>query len=143
MLSWTKVTVAAALVGLACGSGGARAAEAQSASLQQAVQHGAEMFAHESFGGTGTCEMCHLNGGRTVGSLPDGRPVPSLAGAAAAFPRFSQRSQSVMTLSQQLLRCIAGALQGQPPALGSAELVDLETYVTSLSKGSVMGEQFK
>lgn len=139
--------LAAAAIGLACiGPRQTRAAEpaagAQAGSLQQAVQQGADIFAHNEFGGVRTCETCHLDGGRTAGKLPDGKPLPSLVGAAAAFPKYAPRQQSVITLSQQLGRCIAGGVQGKPPALGSPELVALETYLTSLSKGTVMGQQF-
>lgn len=146
-----EILTAAAVIGLAyAGPGGARAADAPGAdmsgpvsSLQQAVQKGADIFAHASFGGAGTCETCHSNGGRTAGKLPNGAAIPSLVGAAADFPRYAPRSQAVITLSQQMGRCITGALHGNPPPLGSPELVDLETYVTSLSKGAVMGKQFK
>jgi thiosulfate dehydrogenase len=111
-------------------------------SIQQAVKHGAEIYGHEQFGGATTCEGCHINGGRTASKLPNGAVVPSLAGAAASFPKFKPRLHNVITLSQQLVRCIAGGIQGTPPAFGSPELVDLETYVTSLSKGAIMGQQF-
>jgi cytochrome c len=50
--------------------------------------------------------------------------------------------QSVVTLSRQIARCIAGGAQGTPPAFGSPEMIDLEIYLTSLSKGAVMGQQF-
>ncbi len=118
-------------------------APAGQAAMQQAVQKGADLFAHESFGGAGTCETCHLNGGRDAGKLPNGKAIPSLIGAAAAFPRYSARAQSVITLSQQIARCIGGGLKGTPPAFGSPNLVALDTYITSLSKGAVMGRQFE
>ena len=125
---------------------GAVAAEpvagAEVSSIQQAVQQGSEIFANDHFGGAATCETCHVNGGRTAGKLPNGKEIPSLAGAAAAFPRFVSKRQSVVTLSQQIARCIAGGVQGTAPAFGSPEMVNLETYITSLSKGSVMGQQF-
>ncbi len=123
----------------------ARAADAPAAqvALQQAVQKGADLFAHESFGGAGICETCHLNGGRDPGKLPNGKAIPSLVGAAAGFPRYSPRAQAVITLSQQIGGCIHNALKGTPPAPGSADMVALETYITSLSKGAVMGPQFK
>ena len=142
---------AAAVIGLACaGPGAAQIADASRAdmsgpvsSLAQAVRKGADIFAHESFGGAGACETCHSNGGRTAGKAPNGAPIPSLVGAAADFPKYSARSQTVITLSQQMARCIAGALHGNPPAFGSPELVSLEAYLTSLSKGAVMGKQFE
>jgi thiosulfate dehydrogenase len=126
----------------------ARAADAPSsqaaqAALQQAVQKGADLFAHESFGGAGTCETCHVNGGRDPGKLPNGKEIPSLIGAAASFPRYSPRTQSVVTLSQRISGCIRNALKGTPPPLGSPDLVALETYITYLSKGTVMGRQFQ
>jgi thiosulfate dehydrogenase len=143
----SPLLLTAAAFGLACvGPLATRAAEpapgTEVNSIQQAVQQGADIFAHDQFGGVRTCETCHVNGGRTFGKLPDGKAIPSLVGAAAAFPRFAPRLQSMMTLSQQLARCIAGGVQGKPPALGSPELVNLETYLTSLSKGAVMGQQF-
>ncbi|WP_287786858.1 c-type cytochrome [Acidiphilium sp.] len=113
------------------------------AALQQAVQKGADLFANESFGGAGTCETCHLGGGREAGKLPNGKVIPSLIGAAAVFPRYSPRAGRVITLAEQIGGCIHNALKGTPPAPGSADLVALETYITSLSKGTVMGQQFK
>ena len=136
--------VPVALAGvLAVGIGVARADEAAVTSLEQATQRGAEIFAHESFGGSGSCEACHLSGGRTEGKTPSGRTIPSLVGAAGTFPRFSQRSHSVVTLPQQMARCIGGALKGKAPDFDDPEMVYLETYIASLSKGTVMGAQFK
>jgi thiosulfate dehydrogenase len=145
-LAASSLIVACAL-GLACIAPlDAVAAEppagAEVSSIQQAVRQGAEVFANDRFGGAATCETCHLKGGRTAGKLPNGKDVPVLTGVAAAFPRFDSRRQTVVTLSQQITRCIAGGMQGTPPAFGSPEMVDLETYLTSLSKGSVMGQQF-
>jgi thiosulfate dehydrogenase len=139
--------IAACALGLACIAPlGAVAAEpaatAEVSSIQQAVRQGAEIFANDRFGGAATCETCHVNGGRTAGKLPNGKEVPVLTGAAAAFPGFVSRRQTVVTLSQQIARCIAGGVQGTPPAFGSPAMVDLETYITSLSKGAVMGQQF-
>lgn len=141
----TPQLLAAAAIGLVCIGplDTSAAAGTDVNSIQQSVQRGADIFTHDRFGGVRTCEACHANGGRAAGELPNGQAVPSLVGAAAAFPRFAPRLQSVITLSQQLGLCIAGAVQGTPPPLGSPALVDLETYVTSLSKGVVMGQQFK
>ncbi len=139
--------IAACALGLACiaplrAVAAEPAVAAEVSSIQQAVQQGAEIFANNRFGGAATCETCHVNGGRTAGKLPNGKEIPSLAGAAAAYPRFVAKRQTVVTLSQQIARCIAGGVQGTPPAFGSPEMVDLETYITSLSKGAVIGQQF-
>ncbi len=117
-------------------------ATAQVESLQQAVQQGATLFTHPHFTAQATCETCHLNGGRTAGKLPDGTAIPSLVGAAAAFPQYDPKAKQVITLPLQIRSCIGGALQANPPPMGSPEMVDLETYVTSLAKGATMGKQF-
>jgi thiosulfate dehydrogenase len=144
MRSTPALALAAALAVLAALSP-ARAADAPgqaAAGLKAAVAHGAQLFASSSFGGNGTCETCHQNGGRTAGKLPNGMAIPSLVGAAASFPQYHARAHRVVTLSQQLDHCIAGALQGTPPAPDSTDLADLEAYIASLSKGAVMGKQF-
>ncbi len=111
-------------------------------SMQDAVSQGAALFTHAHFGGTGTCETCHKEAGLAGSTLPDGTPVPALTGAAAEFPKYIPRAHQVITLTMQLMSCVAGGMQGKPPAFGSPELVNLETYVTSLSKGATMGKQF-
>jgi thiosulfate dehydrogenase len=105
--------------------------------LQKAVARGADAFAHEKFGGKGrVCESCHLGGGLLPGRRPDGVAIPSLANAAAVFPRISgDDGHSVMTLSDQVRACVAGAIGGTPPAYASDELNSLVAYVTSLSQG--------
>lgn len=76
------------------------------------------------------------------GSLPNGAPIPSLVGAAAQFPKLA-RTGKVITLEEQVSHCVRGGLAGKPPAFNSPQMVDLIAYLTSLSKGSPMGEQFK
>jgi thiosulfate dehydrogenase len=126
--------------GLVCLCVAARAeAPPQAASLADATQQGAGLFTHESFGGSGTCEACHLDGGHAQGKLPDGTAIPSLVGAAAHYPRYDNRSHAIVTLPQQIHNCIEGALQGKAPGFGSPHMVFLETYVTSLSRGTAMG----
>ncbi|MBX5453417.1 MAG: cytochrome C [Acidobacteriia bacterium] len=141
---WRAALMVAALaMPFAARAADAPPSQAAQAALQQAVQKGADLFAHESFGGAGTCETCHLNGGRDRGKLPNGKEIPSLVGAAASYPRYNPRAQSVVTLSQRISGCIRNALKGTPPPLGSPDMVALETYLTYLSKGTVMGRQFQ
>lgn len=118
-------------------------------SLDEAVQQGAQIFDSDSFGGKqmfrgqpATCASCHSNNGKTEGVMPDGTRLPSLVGAAAAFPKFSPEKHEIITLEQQVMDCITGGLQGEPPTYNDLRVVDLITYLTSLSKGSVMGKQF-
>ncbi len=113
-----------------------QAALALDAQLQKAVEQGQSMFSHETFGGNGkVCESCHLGGGKLPGKLPDGKAIPSLANAAAIFPRIRARDNRLVTLPDQVVSCIGGALQGKAPAYGSAELNALVSYVTSLAQG--------
>lgn len=134
----------------AWGSQASAAVNTTVTSMAQAEQQGARIFASDSFNGKrmfkgqpATCDSCHTNGGRGPGALPNGHPIPSLMGAAAQFPRFIPGKRKVITLQEQLAHCIRGGLQGTPPAFNSPQMVDLEVYLDSLSKGSVMGKQFK
>lgn len=115
---------------------------ARVSSMADAVKVGQDLYMHETFGGVRTCNACHINGGVGPGRLPNGAAIPGLDGAAAKYPRFVAASGQVVTLEQQLVKCIQGAEKGKAPALGSAALGDLAAYVTSLSKGKVIGSQF-
>jgi thiosulfate dehydrogenase len=112
-------------------------------SLSQAAMQGEHIFNHDKFGGVQTCSACHVNGGTTMGHLPNGTKIPSLMGVAAQFPRYNPAAHSVVTLQQQLAHCITGGLKGKPPSPNSTQMTDLVTYLTKLSKGAVMGQQFK
>jgi thiosulfate dehydrogenase len=104
--------------------------------IEMAVRDGRQLYAHETFGGNGrTCETCHVNGGVGPGKTPDGKAIPSLANAAAIFPRFNAKANKVFTLQDQVRACVKGALQGTPPAYDSDTLTALVSYVTSLSLG--------
>jgi cytochrome c len=111
--------------------------------LMQAMAQGKRIFEHDKFGGVRTCSACHLNAGTTLGRLPSGSALPSLVGAAAQFPHFNPRRQRIVTLEQQIVHCIKGGLRGNPPAYDSRQMTDLVVYLTALSKGSVMGKQFR
>ena len=115
---------------------GIEQAAATEPQLEKAIQDGQALFAHETFGGNGmTCQTCHVDGGVGPSKLPNGAAIPSLSNAAAIFPRFNPRANKVVTLEDQLRSCIAGALQGKPPAYGSEQLTQLVSYVTSLAQG--------
>ncbi len=122
---------------------------AKASSLADAARLGEQIFASDTFGGKrmfngqpATCASCHSNNGKSQGKLPNGAAIPSLVGAAAGFPKFNARTHEVVTLEGQVTRCVKGALQGNPPAADSPEMANLITYLTSLSKGAVMGHQF-
>ncbi|BAP88105.1 cytochrome c, class I [Burkholderiales bacterium GJ-E10] len=125
-------------VGIAIGLSAllASSAYAMDPQLAKAVAQGKQMYLHDTFGGNGrVCNSCHLGGGREPGRLPDGTRIPSLTNAAAIFPRISRRNGHLITLPDQVAHCIGGALQGNPPDYGSAQLNALVAYVTSLAQG--------
>jgi thiosulfate dehydrogenase len=115
----------------------AQAAEL-STQLQSAANKGLEIFMHPSFGGNGkACNSCHRNGGVGPGALPDGTRLPSLSNAAAIFPRFNRKGKLV-TLEDQVRNCVAGAIEGTPPAYDSDKMRFLVVYLTSLAQGKTI-----
>ncbi|MGD0493363.1 MAG: cytochrome C [Steroidobacteraceae bacterium] len=137
---FTKSWFVAGIAGAALAAFLVRAGVPADPQLQKAIARGADAFAHEKFGGSGrVCESCHLGGGLPAGRRPDGVAIPSLANAAAVFPRISgDEGHSLITLSDQVRACVAGAIRGTPPAYGSDELNSLVAYVTSLSQGKAI-----
>lgn len=136
--------VGATLFACALGLGSAAAAgPAPATSPDQAASQGLLIFNHDTFGGVRTCSACHANGGTTLGHLPNGAKLPSLKGVAAQYPKYNAHAHRVVTLEQQLVHCIKGGLQGKPPAAASPQMTDLIAYLTKLSKGAAMGQQFR
>jgi len=106
--------------------------------LQSAAKEGKDIFMHPSFGGNGkACNSCHHDGGTGPGALPDGTPLPSLNNAAAIFPRLNKKGKLV-TLQDQVHNCVAGAIEGTPPAYDSDKMRLLVVYLTSLSQGKTI-----
>jgi thiosulfate dehydrogenase len=132
----TIALTAALLLSSGLGALGIQQAAAAEPQLEKAIQDGKALFIHETFGGNGkNCQSCHVNGGVGLGKLPNGTAIPSLSNAATIYPRFNPKTNKVITLEDQLRTCIAGGLQGNPPAYGSEQLTQLVTYVTSLAQG--------
>lgn len=124
-------------------------------SLEQAAEQGAQVFANDTFGTRQTwvppnafnsrlmtCAACHTGGGRPEGTTPAGQHLPSLVGAAAKYPLYKGRKHAVYTLERQIVHCVRAGIMGKAPAYDSPEMVDLVVYLTQLSKGASMGEQF-
>ncbi len=104
--------------------------------LEQTVQEGRQLFMTGTFGGNGrSCNSCHTGDGTTLGALPNGKAISSLNNAAAIFPRYNARRGVVLSLQDQVHNCVAGALEGTPPAHDSKEMLALISYLTSLSQG--------
>lgn len=103
-------------------------------SIDQAAARGQHLFDHDTFGGTRTCDACHTAGG--TGAL-------SLVGAAARFPKYNPKAHRVITLEQQITRCIQHSDGGKAPSADSTQMADLTAYLVKLSKGWTMGRQFR
>ncbi|MDD4887860.1 MAG: c-type cytochrome [Thiomonas sp.] len=150
---------AALLVPLACvaaAPAGRFTATAKVSSIDEAAAQGAQIFANDSFGTKQTwvppnafsshamtCAACHTDGGKAEGTTPAGAHLPSLIGAAAKYPKFKGKKHAVYTLERQIVHCVRAGLVGKPPAYNSPEMIDLVAYLTQISKGATMGQQFK
>lgn len=123
------------LMGLLC-SLYAAAAQIEDMQLDAIADQGRALFANATFNGNGQkCESCHPDGGVGPGRSPSGKVLASLSNAGAIFPTYRTRLGRVFTLEDQLVNCVAVAMEGKPPSYGSAEMNALVVYVTSLSQG--------
>ena len=131
-------------------------ATAKVSSIDEAADQGAQIFANDTFGTKQTwvpphafsshlmtCAACHTDGGKSEGTAPSGAHLPSLIGAAAKYPKFKGKKQAVYTLERQIVHCVRSGIMGKPPGYNSPEMIDLVAYLTQLSKGATMGQQFK
>lgn len=108
-------------------------------SLDQVVALGKAIFTNTKdhplskpyVGNALNCTSCHLNGGTDPKGL-------TLVGTATAFPAYSPREQAVITLQNRIGDCFMRSMNGTLPPLGSAVMVALDAYITSLSQGLPM-----
>ncbi|WP_298288986.1 c-type cytochrome [Thiomonas sp.] len=164
-LFFKRQTAVLGLAALACSATAAVAATAPAghftatakvSSVDEAAAQGAQIFANDTFGTKQTwvppnafnshlmtCAACHTDGGKTEGTTPAGAHLPSLIGAAAKYPKYKAKKHAVYTLERQIVHCVRAGIMGKPPAYDSPEMVDLVAYLTQLSKGATMGQQFK
>lgn len=150
---WRLILPATASLGLATANAAPTPAiTAADSPMGAAVARGARLFDHARFGSTMTwvpdmafhakpmtCGACHTNGGKTIGTMPNGKQIPSLIGAAADFPRYNAKKHAVFTLQRQLVHCIRAGIGGKAPAYDSPAMIDLEVYLISLSKTAPIG----
>lgn len=128
--------VTGALLGATLCFAAVNAQAAISGPLAKAVAEGKQVFLHDSFGGHGmSCASCHRDAGLGPTVLHNGHRFPSLANAAAIFPRYKARAHKVITLQDQIRGCVARGLGGKPPAYDSATMRSLVAYLTSLAQG--------
>lgn len=137
------------VLGLGAAAPVARAAEARVAAaapapdralppgqLGEAVKLGKELFEQ-----TGTHPLTKpyvRNALRCASCHPDSGAHPtaaSLLGAATAYPAWSRRERSVITLEDRILNCFMRSMDGVRPPNGSKPSVALAAYLTWLSTG--------
>lgn len=83
-------------------------------------------FFETARGGKGkSCASCH--GGSS--------PQKSLDGAAATFPKWSDRAGRVVSLEDQINMCLKGAMDAEPLKYKSGAMNGISLYVRSLSLG--------
>ncbi len=80
------------------------------------------------------CTSCHLDAGTR-------RDVMPWVGVAARFPQYRSRSGELLDLGERIRGCFARSLNAAPPAHGSRDLVDIEAYLTWLSRGTPIGRE--
>lgn len=116
-----------------------------------AIAHGKELFESQSALGVNgqACASCHPGGGTTGGMAatpmpseatgkPYQLPIPSLIGAAAAFPKFKVPNNAVITLGDMANNCIMMFMMAKPLNPMSGEFKNLSAYLTSLSDGETI-----
>jgi thiosulfate dehydrogenase len=72
------------------------------------------------------CTSCHLKNGTDP-------QAASFIGVAAAYPAWSPREKSVITLEDRILNCFMRSCNGIRPPLGSEVSVSIAAYITWLS----------
>lgn len=113
---------------------------------EQSLARGKALFADTSLGRNNqTCDSCHPGGGTTGGEAEiamRGRfpmnpklPIPTLAGAAASFPKYKVPNDAVITLETMHNNCIKMFMMGDGLDLNSQPARDLATFVSTLSNG--------
>ncbi|MEE9532838.1 MAG: hypothetical protein V3W06_00335 [Acidimicrobiia bacterium] len=113
---------------------------------QESIQRGTALFSNASIGRNGqTCNACHPGGGTTGGEAEiamRGRfpmnprlPIPTLAGAAATFPKYKVPNDAVITLATMDNNCIKMFMMGEGLDLAGQQAHDLAAYVSTLSNG--------
>lgn len=78
-----------------------------------------------------SCTNCHFAGGNTTGGKNGGI---SLAGIAAVYPQYNERSDEVITLEERINGCFLRSMNGLPLPLNGEEMDAFVTYLHWISK---------
>lgn len=79
------------------------------------------------------CANCHLDAGRKAGAAP-------LWAAFVNFPAYRAKNGEINSFQKRAQDCFLYSMNGVPPALGSRELLAIESYAAFMAKGLPSGE---
>lgn len=82
------------------------------------------------------CTSCHLFSGTTQNAGP-------WVGVAARFPQYRSRSAKVDTLTDRVNDCFERSMNGKRLPEKSAEMTDIVSYMTWLSRGYAIGQDIE
>ena len=78
------------------------------------------------------CSNCHLDAGRRAGAAP-------LWAAFVNFPAYRAKNKEINSFQKRAQDCFLYSMNGVPPALGSRELLAIESYAAYLARGLPSG----
>lgn len=78
------------------------------------------------------CRNCHLDSGRQPGAAP-------LWAAFVNFPAYRKKNQEINSFQKRVQDCFLYSMNGKPPALGSPELLAIESYAAYMAVGLPSG----
>jgi thiosulfate dehydrogenase len=79
------------------------------------------------------CASCHLDAGSQAGAAP-------LWAAYVNYPAFRAKNSEVNSFQKRVQECFLYSMNGNPPPLGSRELIAIESYAFFMAKGLPLGE---
>jgi cytochrome c len=114
----------------------------------QTLKLGERLFNEPALGRKAlSCNSCHPGGGTTGGEVQIARkmgygpytlPIPSLAGAAARFPKYKVPQDGVISLAEINNNCIRMFMSGKRLPLNSPESMALAAFVSTFSHGEAV-----
>jgi thiosulfate dehydrogenase len=114
------------------------AATAPADAYGDAVRLGAKLLtdtralAPQHVGNGLACSNCHLDAGRKAGAAP-------LWAAFVNFPAFRKKNGEINSFQKRVQDCFLYSMNGKPPALGSRELLAIESYAAFMARGLPSG----
>lgn len=87
-------------------------------------------------GGSLNCTSCHLDEGRRPNAAP-------LVGVVARYPRFIDRANAVVPITDRINYCFTRSLAGSKLPADSREMADIVAYLTLISAGVPVGQHVK